>query len=130
VTEPTPTAAPSTLRWAVLLLAAEAVAVAAVAVWAGVAAAGDAGQSTASRVATPAFALLLAVILGGLARALHRRYAGARGPAVVLQLLLVPIGWYTVGGGLPWLGVLELLAGIAGVILLLAPSTRAGLGVE
>ena len=120
----------STLRWSVWLLAAEALAVAGVAVWAAVAATGGTGHSMASRLATPIFALLMAAILGGLAFALPRRIAPARSPAIVLQLLLVPIGWYTIGGGLPWLGVAELVAGIAGVILLLHPSTRAGLGIE
>lgn len=120
----------STLRWSVWLLSAEALAMAGVTALAVVKAIEDSGQSTLSRVATPILALLAVAILGGLALALHRRIAPARSPAVVLQLLLVPIGWQMIVGGLPWPGVASIVAGIAGVILLLHPSTRSGLGIE
>ncbi|MCW2640183.1 MAG: hypothetical protein JWP76_2489, partial [Dactylosporangium sp.] len=76
------------------------------------------------------FAVLIAVLLGVLALALTRRRAWARGPAVVLELMLLPIGWFMVSGGLAWLGVPVFLLGLLGAGLLVTPATREALGVR
>ncbi|NJC81307.1 hypothetical protein [Planosporangium mesophilum] len=76
------------------------------------------------------FAALIAVLLGVLALALARRRAWARGPAVVMELMLLPIGWYMVSGGLAWLGVPVFALGLLGAGLLIAPATREALGVQ
>jgi uncharacterized membrane protein YoaK (UPF0700 family) len=76
------------------------------------------------------FAALIAVLLGVFALALIRRRAWARGPAVVLELMLLPIGWYMVSGGMAWLGVPVFLLGLLGAGLLVAPATREALGVR
>jgi hypothetical protein len=121
---------PPTLRWAVGLLAGEAVVVAAltafviykdltatVVVW-------------RDAMIVTGFATVCAILLGLLAWMLARRRGWARGPAVVLQLMLLPVGWYMVSGGLAWLGVPVFLLGLVCAALLVAPATRTALGVE
>ena len=58
-----------------------------------------------------------------------RRRAGARAPAIVLQLMLLPIGYYMIQGGLGWLGVPLIILGVAVCGLLVSPPTTRALGV-
>jgi hypothetical protein len=129
--DPTPESAGArSLDWAIRVLYAEAVATAVIAlgtIWLAVAAA---NVSVSSAIATPAIAVLLAVVWGGLGLALRRGKALARGPAIVMQMLLIPIGYYMIVGGLAWLGVPVMVAGLLGAGLLLAPSTRTALGLD
>ena len=76
------------------------------------------------------FPAALAVLLGWLAVTLARTRAWARGPSIALELLLVPIGYYMVAGGSAWLGVPTIIAALATTGLLLAPATRAALGIR
>jgi hypothetical protein len=76
------------------------------------------------------FTAIMAILLGLFAWALARRRGWARGPAVVLELMLLPVGWFMTTGGLAWLGVPVLLIGLLGAGLLVAPATRQALGVE
>jgi hypothetical protein len=85
--------------------------------------------SVASAISTVVVAVLLAVAFGALARLLVRRSRGARGPALVLQLLLMPIGWYMARGGTPWVGVPVLVVAVLCAAGLLAPRTREELGI-
>jgi hypothetical protein len=60
------------------------------------------------------------------ARALGRRSAPARGPAVVIQLFLIATGGFLVSVGPQWLGVLLMVIGAGvGLLCLLPPTTRA-----
>jgi hypothetical protein len=117
---------PATLRWGVILLAIETVglfAVLAALIYGDIS--GRAGTLRGA-VTVTVFTALLAASFGGLAWALWRRRAWARGPAIVLQLLLVPLG----SGMIRGLGVFGLLVtafGLVGAGLLLAPSTRSEL---
>jgi len=128
VTEPTADAAgvPSrtTLRWAVRLILAQVVALALLTAALGYGSLVD--RSTTARMAASVtgYALLLTVLLGcaGVGLARHRRWA--RGPAIVLELLQVPIGFGLLAGGLAVVGVPMLAASIGAAGLLLAPSTR------
>ncbi len=85
-----------------------------------------------SAIFVTGFAVGGTAVLWALAAALGRRRAGARGPAMVLQFMLLPVGYYMVQGGLGWLG--GLLAGLGLLVcglLVSAPTTRAlGLGIE
>ena len=63
--------------------------------------------------------------LGG---ALSRRRAGARAPAIVLQLMLLPVGWFMIEGGMGWLGVPLMALGIGMVGLLVSGPTNRALG--
>lgn len=125
-----PAGTPTTLRWAVGLLAAQALAVAGVAAFLGYEDLTARPTNPGSAAAVTGYVVLLAALLALLAWALWRRRAWARGPAVVLELLLMPIGYYMSVGGLPWLGVPVLLAGGVTAGLLVAPATRAALGVH
>ncbi len=72
----------------------------------------------------------MAGVLGLLAWSLHRRQRWARGPAIVLELLLLPIGYYMVAGGVAWLGLPTMALGLVGAGALLAPTTRSALGIQ
>jgi hypothetical protein len=130
VTEPNTAAgsrAPGTLRAAVVLLAGQAVAIAAVT---GYLAYRDLADHTSLTLTLTGFCAALAALLGFLGYSLARRRAWARGPAIVLELMLLPIGYYMIKGGVPWLGVAVLLLALCTAGLLLAPATRATLGVH
>jgi hypothetical protein len=121
---------PGTLKWAVRLLAVETVALAALTVFlvylditARVTAAQAALSVTGYGVLMTAG--FLAVTVG-----LARRRRWARAPAIVLNLLQVPIGMSILSAGLFWIGAPAVAAGLATAALLLAPATREALGVR
>src|SRR5438045_1742454 len=101
----TRTAPPITLWVAIGALLLEALGALAAAVLLTAAAITGPAVSTASAVSTVVVTVLLCVLFAALARLLAKRRRGARGPALVLQLLLIPIGWYMTTGGTPWVGV-------------------------
>lgn len=122
--------APATLTWAVRLLLTEAAALALLTGYLVVedftAEATDLGVA----LALTGFAALSAVGVAALARALWRRSAGARGPAVVVQLMLLLFGYYLSQAGLWWLGGPLLVLGLATGVLVLAPATTRALGLR
>lgn len=121
--------APAPLRWAIWLLIVEAVGVGvvgAVLVYEDLTAE---ATETGAALAVTAFAFAAAAAFALLAWALRQRRGGARGPAVALQLFLLPIGYYMVQGGVGWLGVPVMLVGLLGCGLLVAPSTTRALGL-
>ena len=123
-------ALPTSLRLAVVLLSVEALGVgllAAIFAYDGLT---QRAASTGSAVSVVAFPAILAVVLGLLAVQLSRSRAWARGPAVALELLLVPLGYSMVVGGAPWLGVPAIVAGLVCTGLLLTPSARTKLGIH
>jgi hypothetical protein len=64
------------------------------------------------------------------ARGLGRKRSVVRGPAIVVQLFVIAAGGYLVQVRPLWLGVVLLVLGVlAGVLIVLPPSTRA-LGVD
>ncbi len=129
--EQTTTPEPSpTLTWAVRVLAAQTVLLAGVAALTVYADLTAEANSLRSALTVTGYVVMMAALFGLLAWSLHRRRAWARGPAIVLELLLVPIGWYMVSGGWPWLGLPVLLVGLVTAGLLLAPATRAALGIS
>jgi hypothetical protein len=120
--------APTTLRWAVLLLRAEAVALGLVAVWLIWSDLTARTTDLTSALLVTAFAVAGAAALWALGGALARRKAGARAPAIVLQLMLLPVGWYMIQGGLGWLGLPLMALGLAVTGLLVSPPTTRALG--
>ncbi|MET8043565.1 hypothetical protein ABZU25_22210 [Micromonospora sp. NPDC005215] len=121
---------PVTLRWAVRLLWAEAAVVGLIAAWLVWADLTASTTDLASALLVTVFAIGAAVVLWALGRALSRRRAGARAPAIVLQLMLLPIGWFMIQGGLGWLGVPLMALGLGVGWLLVSPPTTRALGFE
>ncbi|PZG09640.1 hypothetical protein C1I95_28805 [Micromonospora craterilacus] len=121
---------PVTLRWAVRLLRGQAVAVGLVAAWLVVADLTATTTDLTSALLVTAFAIGAAVALWALGSALLRRRAGARAPSIVLQLMLLPIGWFMIQGGLGWLGVPLIALGLGVTWLLVSPPTTRALGFE
>ncbi|MFI6270353.1 hypothetical protein [Micromonospora zamorensis] len=121
---------PVTLRWAVRLLWAEAAVVALIAVWLIWADLTATTTDLLSALLVTVFAIGAAVVLWALGRALLRLQAGARAPAIVLQLMLLPIGWFMIQAGLAWLGVPLMALGLGVGWLLVSPPTTRALGFE
>jgi predicted lysophospholipase L1 biosynthesis ABC-type transport system permease subunit len=128
-TTPARRAGPSSLSWAIGVILVETAAVGVVTVLLAISAATQDSVSTSSAVAAVLFPLLLALVLGLLGWQLRRRRAWARSPTIVLEMLMLPIGYFMITGGVPWFGVPVMLFGFAGAALLLAPSSRAALGI-
>jgi hypothetical protein len=125
--EGTVTTMPSTLRWAVVLVGAEAVGLGALLIFLLYEDATAKASSVSGAVVVTVYTALMAALLGLLAWGLSRRRAWARGPAVVLQILALPIGYSMATSGLGWLGVLLIVVGLSGAAALLARPTRAAL---
>ncbi|HEY0699361.1 MAG TPA: hypothetical protein VGD43_16300 [Micromonospora sp.] len=121
---------PGPLRWAVVILKGEAVALgllAAVLIYKDLTAT---TTDLLSAIFVTVFAVGGAVLLWVLGSALDARRAGARAPAIVLQLLLVPIGYYMTQGDLGWLGVPLIALGVLVCALLVSPPTNRALGLS
>lgn len=75
-------------------------------------------------------AVALGVLLGLLGYWLLRGHRTARGPAIVLELMLLPIGYYMIQADVVWAGILAIALGLGVSVLLIAPATRRHLGIE
>jgi hypothetical protein len=125
--EGTVTIMPGTLRWAVVIVGAEAVGLGALLIFLLYEDATAKASSVSGAVVVTVYTALMAALLGLLAWGLSRRRAWARGPAIVLQILALPIGYSMATSGLGWLGVLLIVLGLSGAAALLARPTRAAL---
>ena len=121
---------PATLRWATRLLLAEAAAMGALTVFLIYEDLTADPTDLTSALLITVFAAGGAAVLLLVARALGNKRAGARAPAIVLQLLLLPIGYYMIGGGLAWLGIPLMALGLLVCGLLLSPPTTRALGLH
>lgn len=121
--------APSTLRGAVWLLFAEAAGLAVITLYLAYEDLTADASDLASALFLTLFAALGAAALFLLGRTLSRGKAGARAPAIVLQLMLLPVGYYMIQGDLAWLGVPLIALGLLVCGLLLAPASSKALGV-
>jgi len=122
--------APGPLRWAVRLLRGEAVALGLLAAYLVYRDLTATAVDLVSALFLTGFVVGAAAALWGLSVALERRRVAARAPTIVLQLMLLPIGYYMVQGGLVWLGIpLAALGLLVSGLLVSAPTNRAfGLG--
>jgi hypothetical protein len=122
--------APATLVWAVRLLYLQAAGLAALTgylMFLDLTA--DAG-SVPVAIALTVLAAIGVAFVWLVARALGRRSSGARGPAIVVQLMVIASGGFLLQTGPAWLGgVLMALGVLIGLLIVLPPSTRA-LGVD
>ena len=122
--------APATLLWAVRLLVAEAVALAALTVYLIVQDLTADATDLVVAIALTVFAALGAVAVAALGRALARRSGPARGPVIVVQLMVMVVGYYMVRAALLWLGVPLLILGLAVTVLTVSPPTTRALGLD
>jgi peptidoglycan/LPS O-acetylase OafA/YrhL len=124
-----PPALPLPLRVAVAVLAVQAVALGALALFVIYSdLTGDDSQVSIA-VGVTAFVLGYGLALGVIARKLAARRGGARGPAVALQLLLLAPAYFMITGGLPVPGVILLVAVVTVVAALMTPSAARALGI-
>ena len=116
-----------TLAWCASLVALEAVGLLAAAVFYLVElVVADAGDPVRALV-TAALALAAGAGLALVARGLLHRRRWARAPALVTNLILLPVGYGLVQGGRWYVGLPLLLLGVAVLVLLFAPATAAAL---
>jgi uncharacterized membrane protein len=72
------------------------------------------------------FMIGFAVLLGAAARGLLRGRRWARAPIVVVQLILLPVGWSFRGGQTTWVAATMIIVALLTLVLILHPrSTRA-----
>jgi hypothetical protein len=121
---------PATLRWAIVLLAVQAVGLVGLVALLIYADVRSTSTSASGAVGLTVFAVLIAALFGLFVWALSGRRAWARGPAIVLELLLLPVGYSLVTSGLAVIGIPVLLLAGGTAALLLAPATRAALGAR
>ena len=116
-----------TLVWCATLVALEAVGLVAAAVFYLVElVVADTGDPVRALV-TVALALAAGAGLALVARGLLHRRRWARAPALVTNLILLPVGYGLVQGGRWYVGLPLLLLGVAVLVLLFAPATAAAL---
>ena len=121
--------APPTLRGAVWLLFAQAAGMVGLTIYLGYEVLTADKVDLTSAALLTVFAALGAVAFFFTGRVLGHGRAGARAPAIVLQLMLCAIGYYMIQGGLAWLGILFIALGLLICGLLLAPASTRALGV-
>ena len=121
---------PATLVWAVRLLLLEAAGLALLTAYLIVMALTSGAVHVGVAAGLIVLTLLGAVAVFVLARSLRRRTAGARGPAIVVQLFVIASGGFLVQTGPLWLGLVLMALGLlVGLLIVLPASTRA-LGVD
>jgi hypothetical protein len=120
---------PGPLRWAAALLRGEATAIGLLAAFLVYQDLTTTAADLVAALVVTAFTAGIAAALWALAVALGRRRAGARAPAIVLQLMFLPVGYYMVQGGLAWLGIPLVVLGVLVCGLLVSPPTTRGLGL-
>ena len=121
---------PATLWWAICLLLLEAAGLAVLTGYLIVRLLTADNVHVGVAVALIVLAALGAAAVAVVARSLSRRTAGARGPAIVVQLFVIASGGFLVQTGPLWLGWLLIGLGVlTGLLIVLPPSTRA-LGVD
>jgi len=121
---------PATLVWAVRLLYAEAVALVALATYLLVLDLTGDATSVAVAVALTGFVVVAVVAVFFVARALGRRSAHARGPAIVVQLFVIASGGFLLQTGTAWVGALLMAVGIGVGLLCVVPPTTRALGLD
>lgn len=129
-TDPAAPSVPGPLRWAVRLLKGESVALGLVAAFLIYKDVTATATDLVSALMVTGFAVAGALVLWALAVALGRCRPAARAPAIVLQLMLFPIGYYMTQAGLVWLGIPLIALGLLVCGLLVSPSTNHALGRE
>jgi hypothetical protein len=121
---------PTTLLWAVRLLYLQCAGLAGLTVYLLILDVTSDDVQVGVAAALTVLAALGAVSVFFVARALGRLRAGARGPAIVVQLFVIAAGGFLIQVHPLWLGWVLMVLGVStGLLIVLPPSTRA-LGVD
>jgi hypothetical protein len=121
---------PATLLWAVRLLYLQCAGLAGLTVYLLILDVTSDDVQVGVATALTVLAALGAVSVFFVARALGRLRAGARGPAIVVQLFVIAAGGFLIQVHPLWLGWVLMVLGVStGLLIVLPPSTRA-LGVD
>ncbi|GAB7050252.1 hypothetical protein JCM9534A_53780 [Catenuloplanes indicus JCM 9534] len=123
-----PVVSPLTLKAAVLLLKAQAVVVGAIAIFLVFKDLTSTPTDLGVALSLTVFTVLASAVIYAIARALGNHRGGARAPGIVVQLMLLAIGYYMIEGGLAWLGIALIVLGVAVIGLILAPPSTRALG--
>jgi hypothetical protein len=130
VDEPGRRVLPVTLKVAVGLLFAQGLALVGLGIWLAVVTLGGARASLGASITEALVAVALGALMGFLAYSLAAGRRWARGPALVLELMLLAVGYFMIQAGVVWAGVLVIVLGLGVGVLLILPSTRESLGIE
>ena len=120
----------ATLLWAVRLLFAEAAGLAVLTAFLTVLDLTGQAESVTLAIALTVFAAIGVVFVYLVARALARRMSGARGPAIVVQLMIIASGGFLLQTGPAWAGLLLMALGVSVGLLIVLPSSTRALGVD
>jgi hypothetical protein len=120
----------ATLLWAVRLLFAEAAGLAVLTAFLIVLDLTGQAESVTLAIALTVFAAIGVVFVYLVARALARRMSGARGPATVVQLMIIASGGFLLQTGPAWAGLLLMALGASVGLLIVLPSSTRALGVD
>ena len=120
----------ATLLWAVRLLFAEAAGLAVLTAFLIVLDLTGQAESVTLAIALTVFAAIGVVFVYLVARALARRMPGARGPAIVVQLMIIASGGFLLQTGPAWAGLLLMALGASVGLLIVLPSSTRALGVD
>ncbi len=121
---------PSTLRAAVALILLEAAGAALLTAYLAWRDLTGAARDIGVAIGVTLFALLATVVLASVGRALARRRSGARGPAVVLQLMIMVVGYYMAQSPLTGAGIALIALGLVTGGLIVSPPTTRALGLH
>ena len=120
----------ATLLWAVRLLFAEAAGLAVLTAFLIVLDLTAHAESVPLAIALTVAAAIAVAFVYLVARALGRRMAGARGPAIVVQLMIIASGGFLLQTGPAWAGVVLMALGATVGLLIVLPSSTRALGVD
>jgi hypothetical protein len=130
VTSEKPDTFPATLAWAVRLLHLQAAGLVVLTAYLIFLDLTGKPASVPVAIALTVFAAIGAAFVWFVGRALGRRASGARGPALVVQLMAIASGGLLLNTGPRWAGGLLMAMGVlVGALIVVPPSTRA-LGVD
>ena len=116
---------PATLLAAATLAVVEAVAALVAGGWLVLEALAERPRGLGIAVGSGVFVLAAGLVLGLLAWGLYQRRRWSRSPVVVLQLLMLPIGYELLERPTTWVGVGMLVSAVATLLLVLAPASTA-----
>ncbi|MEV4641554.1 hypothetical protein AB0J80_29840 [Actinoplanes sp. NPDC049548] len=121
---------PATLAWAVRLLFAESAGLAVLTAYLVYLDLTAEAGSIAVAISLTVLAAIGAGTVFLVARALARRSARARGPAIVVQLFVIATGGFLLQTGPAWAGVAMMVLGVGVAVLCLLPPTTTALGLD